>query len=117
MDILLIAALLLLAGALYAWQRFRREQGGEAAVYINGERAAAYPLDTDVSVRLETGAGEDYNILVIENGAASVTEANCPDKLCVGMHAVRYAGESIICLPHRLEVRIEGGQSSGVDIH
>ena len=41
--------------------------------------------------------------------------ADCPDQVCVRQGAVRYNGESIVCLPHRLIVSIEGGVENGVD--
>ena len=45
-----------------------------------------------------------------------MTDAGCPDRICVMMHPIRYDGESIICLPNRTEIRIEGGEPSGVDL-
>lgn len=115
-DLLLIAALLILAGAFLLWQRLVRRPGGEAVVYVNGVRTAAYPLDTDTEIRLETADGSSYNVLRIEDGTARVTDAGCPDKLCVHMHPIRWAGESITCLPNRTVIQIEGGASAGVDI-
>ena len=48
------------------------------------------------------------NTLVINGGKASIVSADCPDKLCVHQQEISKAGESIICLPHKLVVRIEG---------
>ena len=55
------------------------------------------------------------NILVIENGEAWLSEADCPDHLCVKMGKIRYNGQTITCLPNRLTVTVEGGESNGVD--
>lgn len=115
-DILLIAALLLIGAALLVVQLLHRSEGGEAVVYVNGERRAAYPLSEEREVRLVSDDGTSYNILVIRDGCADVTEAGCPDKICVHMHTIRYEGETIICLPNRTEIRIEGGEPSGVDV-
>ena len=113
-DLILIAGLLLLALALGGWLLLTRERGARAVVYVDGKAAASYPLDRNIAVRLENPNGS-YNVLVIENGQADVTEAGCPDKICVMMHAIHYDGESIICLPNRTEIRIEGGEASGAD--
>ena len=115
-DAILIGALLLTALGLLLFRQLSRRDGGEAVVYVNGERLAAYALDTDCEVRLPSPDGRSFNVLVISDGAADVTDAGCPDKLCVHMPSIRYEGESIICLPNRLTVVIEGGESSGVDI-
>ena len=109
-DLLLIAALLLTAALLLFWQIRTRQQGARAVVYVNGVEEASYPLDVPIKVRLETEDGSSFNELVIGDGTADVTDAGCPDKLCVHMHPISHTGESIICLPNRLEVRIEGGE-------
>lgn len=112
-DALLVAVLLLLGGALALYLNLTREAGGRAAVQVDGEVLMELPLDTDTRITL--GTGEDTNLLVIENGAARMVEATCPDQVCVRQGAVRYEGESIVCLPHKLVVTIQGGQSNGVD--
>ena len=113
-DLILIAALLLLALVMGVWLLLTRKGGARAVVYVDGRATASYPLNKDAVVRLDNPNGS-YNVLVIENGQADVTEAGCPDKICVTMHPIRYDGESIICLPNRTEIRIEGGEASGVD--
>ena len=42
-------------------------------------------------------------------------EAGRPDKLCVKQGEISKAGESIICLPNRIIVSVEGGEESGID--
>ena len=113
-DLLLIAALLAVALGMGLWLTLTRETGARAVVYVDGRATASYPLDRDTTVRLDNPNGS-YNVLVIRDGKADVTEAGCPDKICVLMHAIQYDGESIICLPNRTEIRIEGGEPSGVD--
>lgn len=112
-DILLIAAALALAAGAWLILLAARADGGEAVVLIDGVETARYPLDKDTVELIDTGRG--VNTLVISGGAASVTEADCPDKVCVRRGEVRYEGETIVCLPHRLVVEIRGGDSSGVD--
>ena len=104
-DLLLAAgvlSLLLRPGGGGAW----------AVVSVDGQEIARYRLDQD---REETIGQGDYNILRIENGAAAVTEANCGDRTCVVMGPISREGETIVCLPHRLLIRVEGGEASGVD--
>ena len=112
-DAILIAALLLLGGALAAFLYATRQSGGYVSVQTDGSAIMELPLGEDA--RLVLGEGEHTNTLVIENGPARVVEATCPDRICVNQGAVRYEGESIVCLPHKLIVSIEGGGSNGVD--
>ena len=50
-----------------------------------------------------------YNVVVIKDGKVSVTEASCKNQVCVKHSEISLSGESIVCLPNRLIVRIEGG--------
>ena len=114
-DVLLIAALLLLSGGFLLFRQLRRTGGDVAAVYVNGARTAVYPLSEDLTVTLVNPEG-GTNVLVIENGIASIAEASCPDKLCVRMHPIRYVGETITCLPNCTMIQIEGRGEAEVDI-
>ena len=112
-DALLIAALLVLGGAVALYLNLTREAGGLAVVQVDGEVLMELPLDKDA--RIVLGTGEHTNTLVIVDGTAQVVEAGCPDQVCVRQGVVRYEGESIVCLPHKLVVTIQGGESNGVD--
>ena len=112
-DVLLAAALLLLGGALALFLWLTRQTGGIVSVQMDGQVILELPLDEDTQIIL--GEGEHTNTLVIRGGKAQVVEASCPDKICVGQGAVQYAGESIVCLPHRLVVTVQGGATGGLD--
>ena len=113
-DILLVLALLLLAGGLWLALRAGRSAGGYVVVAVDGTETARLPLDRDGSYTWTGEAGT--NTLTVRDGAASMESADCPDRLCVRQGAVRYEGESIVCLPHRLTATVAGGEDSGVDI-
>ena len=110
-DGILIAALLALS--LVLWLVLRPgENGAVVTVTVAGEEVGRYSLFEEQTI---TFGGEDYNILQIKDGKASVIEANCGDHTCVRTGEVDKAGESIICLPHELVVKIVGGEPSDVD--
>ena len=112
-DMFLVAALLLLGGALALFLWLTRQAGGTVTVQIDGKTVLELPLDKNAELVL--GEGEHTNTLVIRDGKAQVVEASCPDQICVRQGAVQYAGESIVCLPHRLAVTVRGGVSGGLD--
>ena len=115
-DLIVILALLLAAGVLFLVLRVGREEGGVAVVRVDGRETERHSLALSGEFPLRSDeAGENENILVIENGEAYLRDANCPDKLCVRQGRIRYNGQVITCLPHRLTVTIEGGEDNGVD--
>ena len=112
-DAILIAVLMFLGGALALFLLLTRQAGGTVRVQVDGETVMELPLDQDA--RIVLGEEGHANTLVIENGAAQVTAADCPDQVCVRHGAIQYAGESIVCLPHKLVVSVEGGAQNDVD--
>ena len=112
-DIFLVAVLLLLGGALALFLQFTRQTGGTVSVQIDGKTVMELPLSEDTVLVL--GEGAHTNTLVIKGGKAQVVEASCPDRICVRQGAIQYTGESIVCLPHRLVVTVEGGPTPDID--
>lgn len=58
---------------------------------------------------------EAYNVILCQEGRVCVTEADCPDKICVHHKPVSAAGENIICLPHKVVIEMIGSQESELD--
>lgn len=107
-DILLIAGILLtalLSAAVY--HLVYSKDGTIVQVAVDGTVTNSFPLDTDTSYTIKTTDG-GINILEIKNHCAQITEANCPDKLCVHQKAISHEGENLICLPHKVAVTITG---------
>lgn len=44
-----------------------------------------------------------------------MTTANCPDKVCVHTGFINKPGQSIVCLPHKINVKIVSNDTSKVD--
>lgn len=114
-DIILIAVLLAAAGIAFGIIQLGKKSGGCAVVVQGGKEVASYPLDKDMSVTI-TSANGGYNTLVIKDGKADVTDADCPDKLCVNQHSISFNGETIVCLPNKLVVKIVSEAEADVDV-
>ena len=113
MSVILVAALLTAAGIRF-WQKNNTDGFATAVVYVDGEKYASYPLSEEKTETIDLGNGS-YNILTISGGYAMVSEASCPDQICVHHNHIRYSGETIVCLPNKLVVEIEGGEDNGID--
>ena len=112
-DLFLVLAVLVLAAGFRLVRTATRQAGARAEVRLDGTLVMTLPLSADTSVVL--GEGEHTNTLVIQNGAAHVSAASCPDHVCVNRGEVRCDGETIVCLPNRLVVTVVGGEQSGLD--
>ena len=112
-DLFVIAAVLLIAGALFGYTILNRTPGAEVVITIDGEEFMRLDLNGDASVTV--GEGEHQNVVSIKNGAVCVSEASCPDHVCMNSGWKKYDGETIVCLPNKLVVTVEGGEDAGLD--
>ena len=107
-DLILIASILIVAIALFLVVEMTKEEGAGVTVKVDGIKVAEYSLSADGTYPLNGGT----NILVIENGKAYLSDANCPDKLCVHQGKISMTGETITCLPNKLTVTVFGTEES-----
>lgn len=104
-DIILIAAVVLIAAIALVILIMLNGKGKSAVVYVDGDVYGSYPLNIDTTVEIISEGGR--NVLVIREGMASVSEASCPDLVCVNHHAISNEIDQIICLPNKVVVAIE----------
>lgn len=107
---LVVLLILALAGAMIfvAMMNAPRKKP-TAEIYQNGVLIKKMPLSQDAEFTVSCESG--INVIKIENGAVRVDYADCPDKVCVNMGAVKGA-VPIVCLPHKLEIRVVDGEDS-----
>ena len=114
-DLILGATLLLFALAAYLLAGLYSREGSRVVIRVDKEVFGIYDLTVDKTVPV-TGEGFS-NILVIRDGKADMTEADCPDRICVKHRPVSRVGETIVCLPHKVVVEVigEGDSPDGFD--
>lgn len=108
-DWWLAAGVLLLAAALLAGLWLWSDVGQHVEVTVAGEKVLVLPLSINTTV-LVPGIEPEENRLVIQDGTAHMESATCPDGLCVSHRPISRAGESIICLPHKVVITVTGGR-------
>jgi len=112
-DILLVLAVIILGAAFLVYAEFFRPKGAEVIVSVDGVEQRPLPLSENNFVVI--GDEEKYNVLVISEGEAYIEDASCPDHICVKSGRVSLEGQTIVCLPNKVVISIEGGKSSGLD--
>ena len=101
-DVLLGAALLAIAGLLFLLLR-PGERGGQAEVLCRGETVCVLDLAKDAEREIVPGF-----TVTVENGAVRVSASDCAGQDCVRHRPVSRKGESIVCLPREIVIRITG---------
>ena len=113
-DIILGLAVIILAAVIWLATELLKKDGSFAVVTVNGTETARYSLSEDAEIRLESENG-GFNILVIKNGKADITEASCPDHVCVDQRAISKTGEAITCLPNKTVITVDGEEDAEID--
>lgn len=104
-DFIVIAAVLAVVGVLVFFLYFVNGDSGKyVQVEVDGKVVDVLELDEDFEKQYDIDG--DTNKLVIKDGKADVTQANCRDGVCVKHMPISRAGESIICLPHKFVVTV-----------
>ena len=105
-DLLLMLGVLLIAGIAYLVFHAFSPTGAWAVIEQEGKVMARLSLQETQQYPLENVFGR--NVVCIENGSVWMESADCPDGLCVKEGKISSTSQRIVCLPHRLVIRIEG---------
>lgn len=111
-DIILICILLVLALSVFLVVELTRREGAYVVVSIDGGEVCRYSLSEDGEFALNGGT----NTLVISGGKAYISEADCPDGLCVSQGEISRTGQTVVCLPNRVMLRIVGAEDADVEL-
>lgn len=116
--ILMIVLLLILALGGVVFVYYHQAPGTTAQIIQDGTvlqeiDLAAVSAGYTITVTDEKGGS---NTISVEHGRIAITEADCPDQICVKHGWISLSGDPIVCLPHKLTVRILSEDSgSGFD--
>ena len=133
--LVVLAVVLLAAGSLLAMRRGFGAESGEltAVVTVDGQEVDRFALGDLLSEpRTYTGHGITLEVCAAVDGAPSplsarpseavqglrVIRSDCPTQDCVRTGVITRSGQSIVCLPGRIIIRLEGGapeEDNGLD--
>lgn len=82
-------------------------------VAIDGEEAERFALSGE-GEHIYSHNGYTLRVVETEEGLC-VAEADCPTQDCVHTGVIHRGGQSIVCLPARISVTLQGGEGSDVD--
>lgn len=95
--------------ALATWGAFKLDalapHDGRSVLIVDGDGAEyTMPLDVNAERTFSTELGS--NTVRVENGSVFMEDADCPGGDCIEQGAVSDESGVIVCMPHRLIVRI-----------
>ena len=116
-DVILIALLAVLG--MSSWLYINSLKSDRVTALVLQDGVVIHEIDLSTveepwQVRVDDGQG-GYNIIEVERGRIRVVEANCPEQVDVLQGWISEPHQSLVCLPHRLVVKIQAQEQSGVD--
>ena len=87
------------------WIFAERESPAVAQIYLDGQLIREITLSRDESFSV---TGACTNVITVSGGMIAVTDSDCPGKDCVHRGWISGGGESIVCLPNKMEIRLTG---------
>ena len=112
-DLILVGAVLAAALAVYALVNVLGRDGQTVVVTVDGTVIAEKPITVNDAVEIKDADG--YNRVVIDNREVYMESADCPDKVCIKTGKISRVGESIVCVPNMVSVKITGDGDTGAD--
>ena len=109
--IFFVTMLAVLIGVLFVLKT-GTDKGETVVVYQEGKKIQELSLYEDREILIENSY---TNKLVVKQGIAAIVESDCPGMDCVHSGWIKDMGRSLICLPNRVEIRIEGETEAEVD--
>ena len=107
-DLIAVVSVLLAALLLLLYPLLNAERGG-VLVIVTPEGTQEYSMEKDQTVLV--GSNGITLEIVISDGAAYVKESNCPDGVCRASKRISKSGESILCAPAGVTLKVKGGEA------
>lgn len=104
-DFILIAVILLaIVIAFFANKAINSGQSDRIEIYVNNKLYKEYLIDANEKITIKNG--NEKNVVYIHDNGVEMLEADCPDGVCVDTGFINKPGQSIVCLPHKINIKI-----------
>lgn len=109
--IIIVFVIILSSVGAFTYMKLIKSNHHIAQIKQDGKIIKTIDLDKVTKTQeIKVPYGSDhFNTITIEPGRIKITDADCPDKLCVKTGWISEPGQTIVCLPHKLIIVIQGG--------
>jgi hypothetical protein len=112
-DKILIAGLVVLTLLSFPVIKYFHHEGKWVVIDADGRVVGNFSLDEDRFIPVDGKLGT--TTVKIAGKGVRVLDSPCPYKLCVKSGPISRSGETLVCLPNRVVIRIKGGDERSVD--
>ena len=80
-------------------------------IYVDSSRYASYVISDNSEKIVTVNTDFGYNQIKLQSDTVTIIDSDCHGRDCVQMGTISHAGDTLVCLPHKLMVVLEGGDS------
>ena len=116
-DILLIVVIIITNAGfiIFGFENAEEANAEKVYIYSNNEMVGEYVLTEDYKTEFTIESDVGYNTVHIENGEVWISDASCPDKICLSQGKISSDGEIIVCIPNKLSIKIIENEENDID--
>lgn len=108
-----VTLLIFVVSGAAAWYSYHKSNADKTAYIYHGDELL-YTIDLNAVTEpytIEINTEDGSNTVEVHSGAIGVTDADCPDRICVDTGFIGDGAMPVICVPHKLMivVRDRGG--------
>lgn len=116
-SIIIISVLIFSFIGIYIYKNGMESDSKIAVIKHNGKIIKKINLSTidKPETFLIKSTNGNSNTIKVEKGNISILEATCPDQICVKAGSISKPGDTLVCLPNKLIIVIDGKASHKED--
>lgn len=105
--IIFITVVVFVVSAVIMFISMKPSENNIVEVVQNGKIIYTFDLLTaeNQSIKIKSPDGKSSNTITISDGNICISDAECPDKICVNSGFLKYESMPVVCLPNRLIIR------------
>lgn len=107
--IIFLVVFLVFAAGAFVINKIQPEEK-TAIISVNGKKVKEIDLNKDETFDLKTDNG--HNKITVKDGEIFVTDADCPDKLCVRHGSLKNKYDAIVCLPNKVVIEYKNADDT-----
>jgi hypothetical protein len=108
-DIILFIILIIIGIGLSWFSIAGSVTGQKAVVTVDGKTYGSYSLARSQTITIKQNG--HTNKFSIKNGYVQMTYSDCKNQICVNKGKINQTSQSIVCLPNKVVITIQGGDS------